>query len=92
MNIDDDLVDRLREGAELSETMPKPRWFLKAICPQAADRIENQEFIIKSKDSRIEELESNLDYPHQEIVDLRDKIEELKAEINDRPGAWAENG
>lgn len=34
----------------------------------------------KEAAARLKELESKLDYPHQEIVDLRDRIEELEAE------------
>ncbi len=45
----DDLVKRLRHAAKLG-----------GLYTEAADCIENQEFIIKSKDSRIEELEEDL--------------------------------
>lgn len=47
-----DLVKRLR-GWPLSINGP----FTEQLCNEAADRIDNQEFIIKCKDSRIEELE-----------------------------------
>ena len=56
-----DLVKRLREGAELAETMPKPDWFLKAICPQAADRIEELEEALESMQERVEDLEKTID-------------------------------
>jgi len=78
-----DLIKRLRLNASLA--------YGCKISDEAADRIDNQEFIIKCKDSRIEELETSLASrinacynTEQVVIEKLHRIEELEAKIEDK--------